>query len=122
MLIEPVDEVHVVRLEMVVIRGDELEALAAEFAPLIALPMEEKTKQTINKLAWTDTELRAILDEYNQPGMTHLKLAKKFGVTRSRIGQVLKKALELDKLKMPIDITGQLMMGGRIRKIKGNRY
>jgi hypothetical protein len=122
MLIEPVDQVHVVTLEMVVIRGAELEALATEFAPSIALLKDENTKRITNKLAWTDTELRAILDEYNQPGMTHSKLAKKFGVTRARIGQVLKKASEFDKLKMPIDITQQLMMGGSIRKIKGNRY
>jgi len=121
-LIEPVNQKHMVTLDMVVISRQELKTLAREF--LVKTPQQagQKNNQVENKLEWTEVKLKAVLEEYNQPGMTQLKLAKKYNVTRARIGQVLKKAKEASKVKMVTNISQQLITAGGVRKIKGNKY
>ena len=48
------------------------------------------SKKTTN--SWGEYELRRLLEEYREVGSTHEKLAQKHGVTRQRIGKLLKEA------------------------------
>lgn len=47
-----------------------------------------------NEKTWDDAKLRALWEESNQPGGTQESLAEKHGVTRQRIGALLKQAKE----------------------------
>lgn len=49
-------------------------------------------KAATNKKAWDDAKLRTLWDESIMPGVTHASLAEKHGVTRQRIGTLLKEA------------------------------
>jgi hypothetical protein len=55
-------------------------------------PVKTKAK---NK--WDVCALRQILREHCEVGMTHEKLAKKYGVKRQRVGAILKQAKEIHK-------------------------
>jgi len=49
-------------------------------------------KAATNKKAWDDARLRALWEESIMPGVTNTSLANKHGVTRQRIGALLKDA------------------------------
>ncbi|SNT02988.1 hypothetical protein SAMN06265795_11248 [Noviherbaspirillum humi] len=50
---------------------------------------------------WDEPNLRRLWIEYQEPGMTQRKLAKKYGVTHQHIGQKLKDAKKLFSMKKP---------------------
>lgn len=41
---------------------------------------------------WTPPQLQKLLAESNEPGITQVKLAKQYGITRQRVGALLKEA------------------------------
>ena len=53
-----------------------------------------KVKAVPNKNTWDDAKLRALWEESNMPGVTQTSLAGKHGVSRQRIGILLKGAKE----------------------------
>ncbi|AJP48282.1 hypothetical protein PG1C_07020 [Rugosibacter aromaticivorans] len=63
-------------------------------APAAKVESESVARTKTNKKKWGDEELRALWDDSNMPGVSQISLAKKHGVTRQRIGKLLKKAKE----------------------------
>lgn len=91
----------------ITIRKDELAALLEQrnlTVPAFLRPSVQASKAPTagkvgtNRKTWDDAKLRALLDEYNQPGVTQEGLADKHGVKRQRIGSLLKDAKAKFKL------------------------
>lgn len=57
------------------------------------LPTHQQNK-ILNENKWDEQANRKLLNELGQPGATHRSIAKKYGVTRQRIGAQVKKAQE----------------------------
>lgn len=94
-----------------------LEQLADRYAA--KLEADKGTTAKTNKLIWDDARLRALLDESNHPGVTHKSLGEKYGVSRSRIGLLLKDARE--KFSIAKSSTySQLMPGKGVHR--GSKY
>ncbi|WP_420476240.1 hypothetical protein [Noviherbaspirillum sp. ST9] len=72
---------------------EELERFQAEGASLEhATVMSAAQFEKSTKNNWDEHNLRRLLDESRESGMTHKKLAEKYGVSRQQIGTQLKKA------------------------------
>ena len=59
-------------------------------APAADSKQQENPKRI--KPSWDQHNLRRLLDESREPGATQAKLAKQYGVSRQRIGKLLKQA------------------------------
>lgn len=63
-------------------------------SPAVALLDSGMNASTKPANVWDEYKLRKLLNESNEPGMTHQKLAEQYGVSRQRIGILLKDARE----------------------------
>lgn len=104
---------------------EELAALA-KAAPQAAAKAEAAPHGTpaakppaTNKQAWDNAKLRALYEESILPGVTHKGLGEKYGVSRSRIGVLLKDARERFGIAKSSQYS-QLMQGNRVHR--GSKY
>lgn len=87
--------------------------------PAAKLEADKGTTAKTNKLIWDDARLRALLDEINHPGVTHKSLGEKYGVSRSRIGALLKEARK--KFSIAKSSTYSQLMPGKGHH-RGSKY
>ena len=62
---------------------------------------------------WTDQEKLDLLEESNEPGITHMSIGERHGITRQRVEQLLKNAKEINGKRTREDIQ---------KKVPSSRY
>lgn len=89
---QPFYHLHV-KHDVDLVRADELDTwFKKEGMPYRIQPTETRSKAVTNEKTWNDAKLRALWDESLMPEVTHTSLAKKYNVSRQRIGTLLKQA------------------------------
>ena len=82
-------------------------------------PRVSKTKNRNNQKIWDEAKLKVLLNESLQPGVTQKSLGIKYGVSRQRIGALIKQVKKQTRLE---DSWSLPKLTPSFRISKGNKY